>query len=75
MVKFAPMSSPAQLHVALRKSALSLCHAQYIRDRLLVHHPACEITVEVCFALSQVVRVRSTALVYMIGMPIQVVGF
>ena len=30
--------------MALRKSALSLCHAQYIRDRLLVHYPECEIT-------------------------------
>ncbi len=45
MVKFRPMSSyPGQLHVALRKSALSLCHAQYIRDRLLAHYPECEIT-------------------------------
>jgi hydroxymethylbilane synthase len=35
---------PGQLHVALRKSALSLCHAQYIRDRLLTHYPQCEIT-------------------------------
>jgi hydroxymethylbilane synthase len=35
---------PGQLHVALRKSALSLCHAQYIRDRLLAHYPECEIT-------------------------------
>ena len=35
--------APKQLHVALRKSALSLCHAQYIRDRLLALYPACEI--------------------------------
>lgn len=34
---------PKQLQVALRKSALSLCHAQYIRDRLLVLYPECEI--------------------------------
>ena len=45
MVRFRPMSSyPGQLHVALRKSALSLCHAQYIRDRLLALYPECEIT-------------------------------
>ncbi|HTP99078.1 MAG TPA: hydroxymethylbilane synthase [Casimicrobiaceae bacterium] len=37
-------SAPTQLLVALRKSALSLCHAQYIRDRLLTHYPQCEIT-------------------------------
>ena len=30
--------------VALRKSALSLCHAQYIRDRLLALYPQCDIT-------------------------------
>ncbi len=35
---------PSQLLVALRKSALSLCHAQYIRDRLLAQYPQCEIT-------------------------------
>ena len=45
MLKFGAMSSaPKQLLVALRKSALSLCHAQYIRDRLLAHYPECEIT-------------------------------
>ena len=37
-------SPPKQLHIALRKSALSLCHAQYIRDRLLALYPECEIT-------------------------------
>jgi len=37
-------ANPSQLLVALRKSALSLCHAQYIRDRLLAHYPECEIT-------------------------------
>ena len=36
--------APKQLQVALRKSALSLCHAQYIRDRLLTFYPDCEIT-------------------------------
>jgi hydroxymethylbilane synthase len=35
--------APKQLQVALRKSALSLCHAQYIRDRLLALYPACEV--------------------------------
>lgn len=35
--------SPKQLQIALRKSALSLCHAQYIRDRLLALYPDCEI--------------------------------
>src|SRR5215468_3984917 len=35
---------PKQLQVALRKSALSLAHAQYIRDRLLALYPQCEIT-------------------------------
>jgi hydroxymethylbilane synthase len=40
----APPSAPKQLQVALRKSALSLCHAQYIRDRLLALYPTCEIT-------------------------------
>jgi hydroxymethylbilane synthase len=34
---------PSQLQVALRKSALSLCHAQYIRDRLLALYPQCDI--------------------------------
>jgi len=37
-------TAPTQLLVALRKSALSLCHAQYVRDRLLTHYPQCEIT-------------------------------
>jgi len=37
------MSVPAKLSIALRKSALSLCHAQYIRDRLLAVYPGCEI--------------------------------
>lgn len=36
-------SAPLKLSIALRKSALSLCHAQYIRDRLLALHPSCEI--------------------------------
>jgi hydroxymethylbilane synthase len=34
---------PQNLQVALRKSALSLCHAQYIRDRLLAIYPQCDI--------------------------------
>ena len=34
---------PKRLEIALRKSALSLCHAQYIRDRLLGIYPDCEI--------------------------------
>ena len=40
------MSIPAQptrLVIALRKSALSLCHAEYIRGRLLTLYPSCEI--------------------------------
>ena len=32
-----------RLQIALRKSPLSLCHAQYIRDRLLALYPSCEI--------------------------------
>ncbi|MEP7330122.1 MAG: hydroxymethylbilane synthase [Betaproteobacteria bacterium] len=36
--------APKQLHIALRKSALSLCHAQYIRGRLLELYPDCDIT-------------------------------
>ena len=36
-------SPPRQLLVALRKSALSLCHAQYIRDRLLAIYPDCDV--------------------------------
>ncbi len=35
--------SPRKLQIALRKSALSLCHAEYIRGRLLALYPACEI--------------------------------
>src|SRR5262249_28027006 len=41
-----PMSTPAapkQLLVALRKSALSLCHAEYIRAGLLGLYPQCDI--------------------------------
>lgn len=39
-----PLSTPPQqLLVALRKSALSLCHAQYIRDRLLAIYPSCNV--------------------------------
>lgn len=37
------VAPPKQLQIALRKSALSLCHAQYIRDRLLALYPDCEI--------------------------------
>ena len=37
------VAPPKQLLIALRKSALSLCHAQYIRDRLLAIYPDCEI--------------------------------
>ena len=36
-------AAPARLTIALRKSALSLCHAEYIRSRLLQLYPACEI--------------------------------
>jgi hydroxymethylbilane synthase len=35
--------APQRLLVALRKSALSLCHAQYIRARLLHVYPECDI--------------------------------
>ena len=35
--------APQRLLVALRKSALSLCHAQYIRARLLQIYPECDI--------------------------------
>ena len=38
------VAAPKKLLIALRKSALSLCHAQYIRDRLLAIYPDCEIT-------------------------------
>lgn len=34
---------PSQLQIALRKSALSLWHGQYIRDRLLALYPQCDI--------------------------------
>jgi len=34
---------PKHLQIALRKSALSLCHAEYIRGCLLALYPACEI--------------------------------
>jgi hydroxymethylbilane synthase len=37
-------AAPTRLAIALRKSALSLCHAQYIRARLLAIYPDCEIT-------------------------------
>jgi hydroxymethylbilane synthase len=37
------VAPPPKLEIALRKSALSLCHAQYIRDRLLSLYPGCEI--------------------------------
>jgi hydroxymethylbilane synthase len=36
-------TAPKTLHIALRKSALSLCHAEYIRDRLLALYPECQI--------------------------------
>jgi hydroxymethylbilane synthase len=36
-------AAPARLSIALRKSALSLCHAEYIRARLLAVYPECEI--------------------------------
>jgi len=35
--------APTRLAIALRKSALSLCHAEYIRARLLAIYPECEI--------------------------------
>jgi hydroxymethylbilane synthase len=35
--------APQRLSVALRKSALSLCHAEYIRARLLQMYPECDI--------------------------------
>jgi len=35
--------APKRLAIALRKSALSLCHAEYIRARLLAVYPECEI--------------------------------
>ena len=36
-------AQPTRLVIALRKSALSLCHAEYIRGRLLKLYPSCEI--------------------------------
>jgi hydroxymethylbilane synthase len=36
-------SAPQRLQVALRKSALSLAHAEYIRGRLLALYPDCDI--------------------------------
>ena len=35
--------APQRLQIALRKSPLSLCHAQYIRDRLRAVYPSCDI--------------------------------
>jgi hydroxymethylbilane synthase len=35
--------APTRLAIGLRKSALSLCHAEYIRARLLAVYPDCEI--------------------------------
>jgi hydroxymethylbilane synthase len=35
--------APRRLAIGLRKSALSLCHAEYIRARLLAVYPDCEI--------------------------------
>ena len=35
--------APHKIEIALRKSALSLCHAEFIRGRLLALYPACEI--------------------------------
>jgi hydroxymethylbilane synthase len=35
--------APTRLAIGLRKSALSLCHAQYMRARLLAVYPDCEI--------------------------------
>jgi len=35
--------APTRLAIGLRKSALSLCHAEYIRARLLAIYPDCEI--------------------------------
>jgi len=35
--------APQRLQIALRKSALSLCHAEFIRGRLLELYPSCEI--------------------------------
>jgi hydroxymethylbilane synthase len=37
------IAPPPKLEIALRKSALSLCHAQYIRDHLVALYPGCEI--------------------------------
>lgn len=37
------LAAPKQLLVALRKSALSLCHAEYIRARLIEIYPQCDI--------------------------------
>src|SRR5690606_382262 len=44
-IRFPMSTSPApqRLRIALRKSALSLCHAEYIRARLLELYPSCEI--------------------------------
>jgi hydroxymethylbilane synthase len=36
-------SAPTRLAIGLRKSALSLCHAEYIRARLVAVYPECEI--------------------------------
>ena len=37
------LPAPKRLQIALRKSALSLCHAEFIRGRLLKLYPDCEI--------------------------------
>src|SRR4249920_3471556 len=41
--KMSTPPAPTRLAIGLRKSALSLCHAEYIRARLLAVYPDCEI--------------------------------
>jgi hydroxymethylbilane synthase len=36
--------APTRLEIGLRKSALSLCHGDYLRDRLQALYPRCEVT-------------------------------
>lgn len=52
---------PKKLKIALRKSALSLCHAEYIRGLLLALYPGCEITLRGITTQGDLVVDRSLA--------------
>ena len=40
----ATLSSPRQLIIATRESALAMWQAEHVRDRLRAHHPSCDVT-------------------------------